>query len=168
IAVKLHRENAWLFNIYGLAQISFLVWAGMIFISVQRYKNIIRLLFFCILVVWIWSVLNGNLNIFFNWFFVLSAILIVFVYGIVLIDKTVFKTQRIFAQPLFLVCISFIIYFGSPIPVLGVLNTMVSDNIAIARGLFSINKIAGIVCYSLIAIAFYLYGQQARRGYVHQ
>lgn len=168
IATVLHQDNVWVFNIYALVQTIMLGIAGLLYADKTLSRKIIFALLVVLTCFWVMYAINQNIDKLFNWFFVSSAIAMVITYIIVLLDNSLFKQQRIFTQPLFLISISYIIYFGSTIPLFGVMNVLVETDMHVASALFKINQVANIICYALIAIAFYLYGKQAKREHVRQ
>ena len=168
VAVVMHQGNLQLFNVYALVQMLVLGYAGWLLVYKKSYKRIIVSLLVIETCHWLWYVLNVDVHKFFNWFFVLSALLLVIAFILVLIENALFKNQKIFTQPLSLICISYILIFGSTIPLFGVMNVLTATDMAVADALFRINLFANILGYALIAIAFYLYGKQAGREYVRQ
>lgn len=161
------QNNTWIFNIYMLIEMTLLGIAGSFLLdkSIRIYTlsafGIMQLL-------WIINALIGDFDKLFNWFFVSSSALIVILFVFILFRNVLFKKKHLLIESVFYLCFSSILYFASVIPLFGLLNFLIEDNIAIATKLFYINISLNILRYILIAIAFYLYGSQAKRGYVQQ
>ncbi|MCB0697543.1 MAG: hypothetical protein KDC07_09280 [Chitinophagaceae bacterium] len=168
IALVLQQSNVWIFNIYALIQMLLLGTAGYLFADRKVLKQVILSLMITCTLFWIWYAVYIDIRTLFNWFFVTSSLAVVVTYILVIIDKALFRGQKIFTQPLFLISISYIIFSASVIPLFGVMNMLINTNMDVARSLFTINRVANILCFALITIAFYLYCKQEMRGYVRQ
>lgn len=161
------QNNTWVFNIYMLLEMVLLGIAGSLFLerSIRVYPLFV---FGIMLILWMVNAFISDFDKLFNWFFVSSSALIIVLYVFILFKNLLFKKKRLFKEPLFYLCFSSILYFASVIPLFGLINYLIIDNITIATQLFYINISLVILRYTLIAIAFYLYGSQAKRGYVQQ
>lgn len=162
-----HIPNAFIYNIYLLLELLFLSVGGAHFIS-RLYRKYVYAGLGVVTVFWIFNVIVGSFFELFNWLFVGSSILLVVLYSIVLFQQVVFKKIKIKLQPVFYLCLSVIFYFTSVVPLFGLINYLMKSNMLYANKLYYINLSLAVLRYALVAIAFYLYGSQARRGYVRQ
>ncbi|MBW7914168.1 MAG: hypothetical protein H3C54_10860 [Taibaiella sp.] len=159
-------NNLWLFNIYVIIEVWLLGLVCSMFITTKKIKTLIRLLLVLITIGWIAGVIVKGFFEFNNWVVVAMAIFCVVFYMIALFNSSIFGHKKVLAQPFFLVAIAIIIYYATIIPLIGLMNQLVRDNLYIANRLFKINASVAILRYALIAIAFYLYGRQAKRAHV--
>ncbi len=162
----LHINNLWLFNIYAIIEVWLLGLACSMFITVRKIEKLIWFLLPLITICWIVSVFVNGFFEFNNWIVVAIAIFYVVFYIAALFSSSIFGQKKALAQPLFLVAIAIIIYYATIIPLFGLMNHLVKDNLHTANKLFKINAVAAILRYTLVSIAFYLYGRQAKRAHV--
>lgn len=168
INIVLGKYNLWLFNIYILLEISLLTLAYTV-LSKNKITNIFTAISLVMLVVfWFYSIYNNGIDTLANIFYISGCILLVVLYFHLLFTQVIFNSHKILKNPLFWVCSSVLIYFGCFIPYKGIENRMLSNDIDLAKRLFDINLALNIIRYSLVAVAFYLYGSHAKRGYVRQ
>jgi len=168
ISVVLGEYNLWLFNIYILLEISLLTLAYTV-LSKNKITNIFAAISLVMLVAfWVYSIYNYGINTLANIFYISGCILLVVLYFHLLFALVIFNSHKILKNPLFWICSSVLIYFGCFIPYKGIENRMISNDIDLAKRLFDINLGLNIIRYSLVAVAFHLYGTQAKRGYVEQ
>lgn len=163
LSVK-YYPNAWVFNIYMLIEFLLLSIAASLFIT--RFKKIVIVIISCFVIAWVLQAYNSGLTKLFNWLFVLSSLGITVMYAAILFMHGMFTKRHFYSDPLFLVCVSIVVFFACIIPLFGLLNYLIKDDIIIAKKLYLINVGASIFRYSLVAIAFYLYGRQAKRAHV--
>ena len=168
LAVELQQNNAWVFNIYLLVEVYLLTFSAFFILKNEHAKKIILMSLVVITAHWLYALGNNDFFSLFNWFFVFSAFFIVVIYTVVLFNKAVFQNQKILLHPLFILCIAHIIYFACIIPLFGILNNLFINDMVAAQKLYVINHVVNFLRYSLVALAFYLYGSQAKRGYVRQ
>lgn len=168
LAVELQQNNAWVFNIYLLVEVYLLTFSAFFILKNEHAKKIILMSLVVITAHWLYALGNNDFFSLFNWFFVFSAFFIVVIYTVVLFNKAVFQSQKILLHPLFILCIAHIIYFACIIPLFGILNNLFINDMVAAQKLYVINHVVNFLRYSLVAVAFYLYGSQAKRGYVRQ
>lgn len=159
-------NNLWLFNIYVIIEVWLLGLACSMFIATKKIKGLIRLLLALITIGWIAGIIVKGFFEFNNWVVVAMALFCVVFYMIALFSSSIFGHKKVLTQPFFLIAIAIIVYYSTIIPLIGLMNQLVKDNMHIANRLFKINATAAIVRYALIAVAFYLYGRQAKRAYV--
>lgn len=162
----LHVNNLWLFNIYIVIEVWLLGLACSMLIPVRKIKNLIKVLLPLITVGWIAGIIIRGFFEFNNWIVVAIAVFYVFFYLIALFSSSIFGSKRVLVQPLFLMAIAIVIYYATIIPLFGLMNHLVKDNLYTAGKLFKINAFAAILRYALVAAAFYLYGKQAKRAHV--
>ena len=74
-----------------------------------------------------------------------------------------FKAKEIYKQPMFVLCLSMIIYFGGIIPLFGTLNLLNRDYPILAKKLFYINKGLVGLRYALVALTFWLCARENKR-----
>lgn len=159
-------NNVILYNIYTIVEVWLLGSTCRLLLTSQKARQIVKYLLLCLTIIWIVITIVNGINIFNNWTVVTNAIFYVIFYLVLLIDKSIFSHKKLYIQPLFLISMAIIIYYATIIPLFGLMNYLTSSNMQLAGKLFKINFGAAILRYSLIAIAFYLYGRQAKRAYV--
>lgn len=160
-----HSNNSWVFNIYMLAEVILIGWAGSFFIDNKSTQSLIKTSVCGFILLWIYYYYSLGISNLFNWFFVLSSLFSVGVYTYIILRRVLFS-GNIYSNPVFLICISIIIYFACVIPLFGTIKFLIKDNAVIAEKLYLINAFANVLRYALVAIAFYLYGRQAKRAHV--
>lgn len=160
IIIKYQSEyNSWLFNIYALVETLFLI---VVFTLLMKSRST-RVFSSCVaigMVAW-WGVtirLHGlfKLN---NWYIITMALLAIILFAIVLMSKSVFAGQNLYKQPVFIVSVSYMLYYASIIPLFGMFNYLVETNYVLAGSLQNINMAAAILRYMLIGLALYLHGR---------
>ena len=160
-------NNFWLFNIYMIIEVWLIGLAGKYFLQDKLSDRYILISLIGFSVYWIISFKYKPITSLLNVFFILTFFFLVAVYIAVLVKKT-FINNNVFNDPLFYLCVSCILYFACLIPLLGLINYLFSNNMKAAFNLFYISHILNFLRYSLVAVAFYLYGSQVKRGYVRQ
>lgn len=165
LSIILHLSNSWLFNIYMLLELLLLGMSGTYFIDI-KYKKLVFSGVVAGTFFWIVNLFQNPFNKLYNWSYIASATVIIGIYLGVLFTVVLFRTKRILSHPLFYLCGSFILYFASVIPLFGLLNYLINDDLPMANKLFYINVSLNVFRYVMIAIAFYLYGRQAKRAHV--
>ncbi len=166
IGFLLHKNNMWVYNIYILGEVWLLgaVCSHLITNSVAR--KAIRVMLPVITLFWGITTYVNSIFVFNNWTVIVVSIFYLLFYITALYDNSIFSRKKLFTQPIFLISISIIIYHTTIIPLFGLVNYLVENNVHIANRLYFINQGAAILRYALIAVAFYLYGKQARAAYV--
>lgn len=167
IAVGMKQGNGWLFNFYALIEIAFLMLSAILFFKSRLLKRLTFIALLIMVMIWIANML-ADYTVFFSAYLILCSLAMVVLYVTVLLENLIFKSKKITLQPLFLISISIIIYYASIIPLFGAWNHLQKSDPSIAKGLYYINEVANVMRYILVAIAFYLYGKQAKRAYVAQ
>ncbi len=158
-------NNVFLFNIYNILEVWLLAYIGKQFITTKFARLILPILIF-LTVYWFYCVLLRGIDEFFNWFFVVYCFFLVIIFTVILFTNALFNRKKVLGEPLFLICISIILYYGCTVPLFGVMNYLIKNDINTAARLFYISHTVEVLRYLLIAIAFYLYGRQAKRAYV--
>lgn len=161
-------NNYWLFNMYNLSDVWLMSLIGLGFIKDATYRAIVLAFLVLLTGYWCYDFLLNRNKEFFNWFVVTYAVFLIVIYVAILLKSVLFKNKMILTDPLFVLCVSTIFFYGCIIPLFGVLNFLIKTDVNTAKKLFNINVVVNILRYILIAIAFYLYGSQAKRGYVQQ
>lgn len=161
------QNNVSIFNGYSLVELWLLGYIGLELIPIKSKKFFVYALVL-LTVFWMYNLSSYGPTQFFNWYFVLHCFFLLILYTTVLFTKAMFNRKVLWKQPLFLICLSLIVYYACTIPLFGTINYLVQSNMKMAANLFYISHIINILRYFLIAIAFYLYGSQAKMGYVQQ
>lgn len=159
-------SNVGMFNVYLQFDLLLLGGCGITFLKRKMIKRGMLSLLCVLSVIHIIKTISDGLYTFNNWSIVAAAIFYIVLFIIVLFDNMLFSAEKIYKQPLFLISISAIIYYSTVIPLFGLLNYLVDTDLSLADRLYTINVTAIILRYTLIAIAFYLYGRQAKRAHV--
>lgn len=168
ILSNLAYQNVWLYNCYAIIEVWLLGMACNISMNNSPVKKTIQVSLLLLTLFWIISTFLNGLFVFNNWMVVAMALFYIVFFIIALFDNSIFNKRKIFKEPIFLVASAIIIYYSTIIPLFGLINYLVKNDSGVAFRLFLINHVAGVLRYALIAIAFYLYGKQAKRGYVRQ
>lgn len=163
-----HAHNGIIFNSYNVLELWLLGLAVYAFISHAQFKKFIRFVLPILTLSWLTIIIIKGPYVFNNWIVLVEAIFYLISFVFVLFNNSLFSAKEIYKQPLFLIAISVILYFSTIIPLFGLLNYLVESDANIARKLYQINNVANPVRYALVAIAFYLYAREAKRGYVPQ
>lgn len=161
-----YNNNSWVFNIYMLIEFVLICIAGIYFISRSSAKDIVKVVLIAFVLLWFLYWHLSSIGTLFNWFFVLSSLFSVMLYAYIMLTETLFRKKNVYDNPIFIISSSVILYFACTIPLFGAIKLLIDDNVATANQLYLINAFANILRYSLVAIAFYLYGRQAKRAYV--
>jgi len=161
------QNNVIIFNGYSLIELWLLGYIGLELISI-KFKKFFVYALVLLTIFWIYSYSVYGPEQFFNWYFVLQCFFLLILYTIVLITKAMFNRKVLWKQPLFLLCVSLILYYACTIPLFGTINYLVQSNMKMAARLFYISHAINILRYTLVALAFYLYARQAKRAYVQQ
>ncbi len=159
-------NNVLLYNIYTVVEVWLLGSAGWLLLTSPMIRQIVKYLLPCLTIIWIVNTIINGINVFNNWAVISNAIFFIVFYLMLLIENSIFSHKKLYKQPLFLIAMAIIIYYATIIPLFGLMNYLTSSNMQLAGKLFKINFGAAILRYSLIAVAFYLYGRQAKRAYV--
>lgn len=159
LGVRLHKPNAWLFNIYLL----FDIWMmGTAAIYLMNFKK--NVYFFVALlgytIVWVISVAINSINTFANFAMVFGLILLTIMYLLVLFNNSVFKKSNILTQPVFWLSLSTILYCSCDIPYFGLHNYLIIHAPRLSYKLIGINTVLDVIRYPLVAISFILLGRQ--------
>lgn len=158
----LKQNNTWLYNIYTIVD----VWLiAMIGIGLSVSKKITKPVFIFLILLsagWIWLALINGLNELFSIFILSGALMLIVMYIHVLLSKSVFSGKKVITQPVFVLSVSIIVYYVTIIPLFGLLNYLVENDITTAKSLFSINQFANYFRYSLTGLVFYLCARQVK------
>lgn len=160
-------NNTWLFNFYCLVELAVHSYIGYLLLS-RKSRQAILVGLAILLMFWLYSFFTDGQNRFFNWYVVVHCFFLLILYTVVLMTRVLFSQKLLWKQSLFLICIASIIYYACTIPLFGMLNYIVDSNVKMAKGLFYISHIADVLRYILVAIAFYLYGIEAKKQHVPQ
>ncbi|HEY9178051.1 MAG TPA: hypothetical protein VIN07_10185 [Flavipsychrobacter sp.] len=161
-------NNVLLYNIYTVIEVWLLGSACWLLLTSSNIRQVVKYLIPCLTIVWIIITIVNGINVFNNWTVITNAIFYIIFYLVLLIDNSIFNHKKLYKQPLFLIAMAIIIYYATIIPLFGLMNYLTSNNMQLAGKLFKINFAAAILRYALVAIAFYLYGRQAKRAYVRE
>lgn len=156
------------FNIYVHVELWIIGYACVLFINTKFAQ---RLILGSILAITIYGLISTYIKgifVFNNWLIVITALFFIVVFILLLFHNSVFTAKKAYAQPLFLIAVSVILYCATIIPLFGLYGYLVKNDVQVIDKLFSINRFGLILRYSLVAIAFYLYARQAKRGYVSE
>lgn len=168
IGFLLHENNMWVYNIYIIVEVWLLGAVCSLLIRNTTARIAIKILLPTITLFWATSCYLKSIFVFNNWTVIIISIFYLIFFIIVLYDNSIFNKKKLFTQPIFLVSISIIIYYSTIIPLFGLVNYLVEKDVHMAGRLYFINQGASTFRYTLIAIAFYLYGKQAKREHVRQ
>lgn len=157
-------NNALLFNVFNLVEVWLLTLAASSLITTMKIKSLVYIFLFLITTFWVYNVIYLSNAQYFNWHLVTYSVFFIVIYIIVLLDNSLFRQKYLLKQPLFLMCISIILYCGASIPLFGTLNYMIKSDVKTAEKLFYISHVINVLRYTLVAIAFYLYGSQAKKS----
>lgn len=166
--ISIKYSNVLLFNVFNLLEVWLLTLAAASLVSHGYIKKTLYSFLILISFYWVYNVIYLSNRQYFNWHLVTYSVFFIVIYIVVLFDNSLFRQKHLLRQPLFLICLSVILYCGSSIPLFGTLNFLVETDMKTAAKLFYISHVMNILRYSLVALAFYLYGRQAKRGYAGQ
>lgn len=159
-------SNSYMFNVYAIIEVWLLGAACILNISKQLARKLVVGALIALTIYWLFNVIRNGILTFNNKTVVAIAIFYVVSFFLLLINNSIFNDKKIYKQPLFVIAIAIIIYYATIIPFFALMNYLTTNNMPLAIKLFKINIVAAILRYSLVAIAFYLYGRQAKRAYV--
>lgn len=160
---KLHQENIWLYNIYMLMEFLMLSSAGVLFTDSKFMRRVMAIVMPALSFFWIYNIITKDISKVFSIFLILSFITITVLYINIIVNKALFTKKAVFQNPIFLISISLIIYCAGTVPLYGLMNILIEGNKVLAKQLFTINMVAAIMRYTLLALAIYLYIRQAKR-----
>lgn len=154
-------SNAWMYNLYALVEAILLIRVYRL-LSTKEYSAKLSLIASSIvLATWLIVIAINGFFVFISGYFIATSLLMIALYILIIIDNSIFRNNKLFAQPLFLFSIAVIIYFGSIIPLFGMLNHLVEVDKRLANNLFDINVFAAALRYALTGTALYLHGRNA-------
>lgn len=158
IMLMLHyTQNAIVFNISLPIELLVLCASCLTLFRSLEVKTAAVGLILCSYVYWSFLVLTSGINNYFNWYRVVSSIIIVLVFTTALLKSSVFNNDNVFKQPVFLVSSGKIIYYAVTIPLFGLYTYMVENSIGAIRQLFYISHVTDFIQYSAVIVAIYLY-----------
>ena len=160
-----HLNNIFLFNFYNLIEAWLLAFIGMKFLSV-KFRNAILYALVLLTLYWIYCLNSYGIDVFFNWFFVIYCFFIVVLFISVLFTNALFTKKKVIHEPLTLFCIAIVLYYGSTIPLFGIMNYLIKSDVNSAARLFYISHTIEIIRYLLIAFAFHLHATNTQRMYM--
>lgn len=163
LIMKFHLGyNSWLFNIYSIAETLFLVVIFTLLNNNKRMHLISYVIAAVMLIWWVFTTYMQGLFILNNWYIITMALLAIVLFIALLINKTVFSGGNLYRQPVFIVSISYILFYASVIPLFGVFNYLIKTDYPLADKLQNINLGAGILRYALTGLALYLHSRNMR------
>lgn len=170
IARAMHHNtgfnNIILYNFYVVLEVWLLGSACRLLLKKTYLKRLIAYLLPFITVSWFVGTIIKGITVFNNWIVIVVALFYIVFYFALLLDNLIFRIQELYKQPLFLIAIAMILYYATIIPLFGMINYLTNSDMKLASKLYNINLAAVILRYALVAIAFYLYGRQAKRAHV--
>lgn len=152
-----------MFNTYILLEMWLVLIIGMMFTSAKRAKQVTLYTAALLTVYWCYNWYTLGMVALFTKYVLAYFIAVTILFVHVALNNAIFSAKKILQQPLFLVCIAFIVSSTAPIPYFGMLNYLNEADIELSNTLYYINHIAGIIRYWLVALAIYLYIRQAKR-----
>lgn len=161
-----HLNNVPMFNTYVILELWLIGSACRLYIHNSLIKRLILMGMIALTIYWLLDVIVNGIVLFKNGIFVAISLFYVVCFLTLLISKSIFSQKKIYLQPLFILAVATILYFAAIIPFFGLMNYLTTNDMSLAIKLFKINIAAAILRYALVAIAFYLYGNQAKGVHV--
>ncbi|MCB9063573.1 MAG: hypothetical protein H6551_00360 [Chitinophagales bacterium] len=137
--------------------------AGVLFTDSKFMRRVMAIVMPALSFFWIYNIITKDISKVFSIFLILSFITITVLYINIIVNKALFTKKAVFQNPIFLISISLIIYCAGTVPLYGLMNILIEGNKVLAKQLFTINMVAAIMRYTLLALAIYLYIRQAKR-----
>lgn len=160
LSIVLSQYNVWLFNSYYLIELWLLLLCAYLLISNSLFKRIILSLLLLGTAIWASNIYIVGFNTLIIWSILFNSIAFVFSYSYILYNLIFYDDAKLIVQPKFWLCMSMIIYFACNIPLFGLLNFLVDNDMHLAKNLFWINLILNFIRYPMVAVSFYLLGKQ--------
>lgn len=158
--IGLKKHNAWLFNLYYLPEFWLLGIAGGSMVFGPRYWAT-YVLPASATIVWLLNVRAGGIGSTVTWAVLYASMLFVVLFTVVLYRSGNDGDANVFKMPDFWIGLGHILYFALNIPLFGLLNYLINENMRLAKNLFLISDITGVVRYILIGIGFSIVGKQS-------
>lgn len=152
-----YPKDALVFNIYILILMWLYICASLSVIKKRFYITSACVLLFLSTIIWIFIVKKYGINIFANWALVSSSVCLSIIYFIIFLQLHSTDQLKTLNQSLFWICVSIIVYYAANIPIFSMINYLNEKNIGLAKQLYLINIIVGIIHYALIGYGFRLY-----------
>lgn len=157
-----HTSNVWVFNIYFLLEVLLLVSAAYYLINRPSLKKPYLVVLSGLVLAWITMFFFKGIGVVYSPFFISYSFLLVVLYLYAISANHLFKTKRIYTQPMFVLCLAMIIYFGGVMPLFGTINVLNRDYPVLAKKLFYINKGLVGLRYALVALTFWLCAREGK------
>ncbi len=158
----LAQNNLWLFNIYALIELWIIGSIGILLTLSVTGKKLQLITMSLMTVYWCVIAFIKGLDELLSQFIFVLAIFFIIMYIYILNRNSVFNKEKVISQPVFLFSISIILYYVTIVPLFGLLNYLVENDITTAKSLFSINQFANYFRYSLTGLVFYLCARQVK------
>ncbi len=162
IAVKLHRYNIWLFNIFGLIDFWLVGTAGYLLIKNRIQRSVIPYAMTGASLLWAGIIWQQGLKVYPTWALSFIGIVVVYIYLGVLAG-TIFRSNKLWLQPDFWLSISIILFYSCTIPLYTIFNYLIRYNLLLLEKLFNIVMVLNIIRYPLVALSLYLYGRYRQK-----
>jgi hypothetical protein len=159
-----YPSNQWVFNIYMLLETLLLSSAAYFFMNEDSMRRLAKYLLFFFIGFWPLCLYLYTFFQFFSAYYVSYSFFLILLYTYVLTNYALFTKKKLLGNPLFIICISVIMMFAGTIPYFGTLKHVVENDVDVALLFFYVIITINLIRYSLVTIAFYLCGSQAKKG----
>jgi hypothetical protein len=156
-----YKHNAWVFNAYYLPELVLIALAGS-GLAFKKINKIVLVFLLLGLAVWGLNLHYKGIMITANWAVLYNSLLIVILFIVVLYNASFNNQSTLIRHPDLWLSIGIILYFALNLPLFGMLNYLVNENMKLAEQLFLISDVTGVIRYLLIGVGFYLLGRQAK------
>lgn len=162
-------SNGWLFNVYLLFEVLIVSRLGFYFVRKTAIHKIVIPYFILAVMFWAGSVYVKGIDAFQNTYLITYSLVFVLLFLYSLSVNHLFNASKIYKEPMFVLCLAMIVYYGGITPIFGMYNILNREFPEVARNLYNINQVLVALRYSLVAVSFWLCAKQAKRiGYAKQ
>ncbi len=150
-------NNTIVFNLFMPVEFTVLCASSLYFYTSRSARSIVIGLISGGIIYWLYHAFVYNLNDLFNWYRLVISIIIVSIFTIIMLSKTVFTDRKIFTQPVFLVSSAKVLYYAVTIPLFGLYTYMIENGVSAISKLYYISHVTDFIQFFTVGLAIYLY-----------